>query len=104
MLGLHQSLLGCCRPLSHDHPGRAPAMSSSPAFSPPADGDALSHVRGAGGRAHLFERGSAAARLITIALLAAALVSLLLEVPGLRTVASDVGHVSGGWLILAIAL
>jgi len=79
-------------------------MSSSPAFSPPADGDALSHVRGAGGRAHLFERGSAAARLITIALLAAALVSLLLEVPGLRTVASDVGHVSGGWLILAIAL
>jgi uncharacterized membrane protein YbhN (UPF0104 family) len=44
-----------------------------------------------------------ATRLITIALLVAALVSLLLEVPALQTVASDVGHVSGGWLILAIA-
>jgi uncharacterized membrane protein YbhN (UPF0104 family) len=51
-----------------------------------------------------FERGSPPARLLTIALLLAALVSLLLEVPGLHTVASEIGHVSGDWLVLAVAL
>jgi uncharacterized membrane protein YbhN (UPF0104 family) len=44
------------------------------------------------------------ARLFTIALLVAALLSLLLEVPGLRTVATEIGHLSAGWLILALAL
>lgn len=51
-----------------------------------------------------FERGSVAARLLTIALLVAVLVSLLLAAPGLQTVASEISHVSGGWLILAAAL
>jgi len=78
-------------------------MSSSPALSPPAAGDALGRAGPARGRPHRLERGSMATRLITIAVLVAALVSLLLEVPALQTVASDVGHVSGGWLILAIA-
>ena len=45
-----------------------------------------------------------ATRLLTIALLVAALVSVLLEVPGLHTVASEISHLSAGWLILAAAL
>jgi uncharacterized membrane protein YbhN (UPF0104 family) len=45
-----------------------------------------------------------AARLLTMALLVAALVSLLLEVPGLQTVATEISHLSGGWLILAVVL
>src|ERR1700730_9908214 len=57
-----------------------------------------------GGRVKGFERGSPAARLLTIALLLAALVSLLLEVAGLHTVASEISHVSGDWLLLAVAL
>jgi uncharacterized membrane protein YbhN (UPF0104 family) len=44
------------------------------------------------------------ARLLTIAVLVAALVSLLLAVPGLHTVASEISHLSGGWLVLAVAL
>jgi len=56
------------------------------------------------GRVHGFESRSVAARLLTIALLIAALVSLLLAVPGLHTVASEISHLSGGWLILAAAL
>jgi len=44
------------------------------------------------------------ARLLTIALLVAALVSLVLAVPGLHAVASEVSHVGAGWLILAGAL
>ncbi len=51
-----------------------------------------------------FERRSVAVRLLTIAVLVAALVSLLVAVPGLRAVASEISHVSGGWLILAGAL
>jgi uncharacterized membrane protein YbhN (UPF0104 family) len=45
-----------------------------------------------------------APRLITIALLVAALVSLLLAVPGLQDVTSEIGNLSGGWLVLAVAL
>ena len=56
------------------------------------------------GRVKRFERGSLAARLLTIALLLAALVSLLMEVPGLHTVASEISHVNGDWLVLAVAL
>jgi uncharacterized membrane protein YbhN (UPF0104 family) len=44
------------------------------------------------------------ARLLTIVILAAALVSLLLAVPGLHTVASEISHLSGGWLVLAVVL
>ncbi len=51
-----------------------------------------------------FERRPVAVRLLTISVLVAALVSLLLAVPGLRAVAREVGHVSGAWLILAAAL
>jgi uncharacterized membrane protein YbhN (UPF0104 family) len=51
-----------------------------------------------------FERGAVAARLLTIALLVAALVSLLLAVPGLHVIASEISHLSGGWLILAAVL
>ena len=43
-------------------------------------------------------------RLLTVSVLAAILVSLLLAVPGLRSVAHEIGHVDGGWLILAGAL
>jgi uncharacterized membrane protein YbhN (UPF0104 family) len=50
------------------------------------------------------ESHSIAARLLTIALLVAALVSLLLAVPGLHTVTSEITHISRGWLILAAAL
>jgi uncharacterized membrane protein YbhN (UPF0104 family) len=45
-----------------------------------------------------------AARLLTIAVLVAGLVSLLLAVPALHTIASEVTHLSGGWLSLAVAL
>jgi uncharacterized membrane protein YbhN (UPF0104 family) len=55
-------------------------------------------------RVQRLENGSVAARLLTIALLVAVLVSLLLAVPGLQTVASEISHVSGGWLVLAAAL
>jgi uncharacterized membrane protein YbhN (UPF0104 family) len=48
--------------------------------------------------------GGSAARLLTLALLVAALVSLLLALPALQTVASEIGHLSGGWLVLAGAL
>ncbi|MCW3026387.1 MAG: flippase-like protein [Solirubrobacterales bacterium] len=51
-----------------------------------------------------FYASSVVARLLTIALLVAAVVSLLLAVPGLRTVASEISHLSGGWLALAAAL
>jgi uncharacterized membrane protein YbhN (UPF0104 family) len=49
-------------------------------------------------------QGPLATRLLTMALLVAVLVSVLLEVPGLHTVASDISHLSAGWLILAAAL
>jgi uncharacterized membrane protein YbhN (UPF0104 family) len=52
----------------------------------------------------LLDKGSVASRLLTIVLLAAALVSLLLAVPGLQTVVSEIGHLSVGWVILAAAL
>jgi uncharacterized membrane protein YbhN (UPF0104 family) len=55
-------------------------------------------------RLRRLQRGSVAARLLTIVVLVAALVSLLLEIPGLSTVASEISHLSGGWLILALAL
>jgi uncharacterized membrane protein YbhN (UPF0104 family) len=55
-------------------------------------------------RLRWFQRGSVTARLLTIAVLVAALVSLLLAVPGLSTVASEIGHLNGGWLILAVGL
>jgi uncharacterized membrane protein YbhN (UPF0104 family) len=51
-----------------------------------------------------LQSGSVSARLLTIAVLLAALVSLLLAVPGLDTVVSDISHLSGGWLVLAVAL
>ena len=44
------------------------------------------------------------ARLLTIGVLAAVVVSLLLAVPGLRSVADDIGDVDARWLILAAAL
>jgi len=55
-------------------------------------------------RVQRFESRPVAVRVITIAVLVAALVSLLLAVPALRAVAREVSHVSGGWLILAAAL
>ncbi len=55
-------------------------------------------------RAQALAGRSLAARLLTIALLLVALLSLLLAVPGLRGIASEIGHVGGGWLILAAAL
>jgi uncharacterized membrane protein YbhN (UPF0104 family) len=44
------------------------------------------------------------ARLVTIALLVAAMVSLLLAVPGLRDVLERIGHMSPGYLVVAVAL
>jgi uncharacterized membrane protein YbhN (UPF0104 family) len=43
-------------------------------------------------------------RLVKIVLLAAIAVSLLLAVPGLRSVASEIGHLRAGWLLAGIAL
>jgi uncharacterized membrane protein YbhN (UPF0104 family) len=56
------------------------------------------------GRVQRLQSGSVLARLLTIALLVAALVSLLLAVPGLHMVANEISRLSGGWLILAVAL
>src|ERR1700694_4172589 len=98
MLGLHQSLLGCCRQLSRDHRGKAPAVSAVRATPQPRP--APRRLR----RGRRLERDSVAARLLTIIVLVAALVSLLLEVPGLQTDASEVSHVGGSWLILGVAL
>jgi uncharacterized membrane protein YbhN (UPF0104 family) len=42
--------------------------------------------------------------MLTITLLVAALVSLLLAVPGLHSITSEISHLSGGWLVLAAAL
>jgi uncharacterized membrane protein YbhN (UPF0104 family) len=56
------------------------------------------------GRVQRLQSGSEVARLLTIVLLVAALVSLLLAVPGLHVVASEIRHLNGGWLILAVAL
>jgi uncharacterized membrane protein YbhN (UPF0104 family) len=56
------------------------------------------------GRSRRLQRGSVPARLLTIAVLVAVLVSLLLEVPGLSTVANEIRHLSSGWLVLAVAL
>ncbi|MCW3029280.1 MAG: flippase-like protein [Solirubrobacterales bacterium] len=57
-----------------------------------------------GERVKRSERGAVTSRLLTIAVLVAALVSLLLAVPGLQTVAGEIGHLSGEWLVLAVAL
>jgi uncharacterized membrane protein YbhN (UPF0104 family) len=56
------------------------------------------------GRERRSQSGSVTARLLTIAVLVAALVSLLLAVPGLHTVASEISHLSAGWLVVAAAL
>jgi uncharacterized membrane protein YbhN (UPF0104 family) len=59
-----------------------------------------------GGRpdARRLERGSMLARSLTVAGRIAALVSLVLEVPGLHAVANEISHLSVGWLTLAGAL
>jgi uncharacterized membrane protein YbhN (UPF0104 family) len=51
-----------------------------------------------------LDGGPLVSRLLTIAVLVAALVSLLLAVPGLQAVATEIGHLNGVWLILAAAL
>jgi uncharacterized membrane protein YbhN (UPF0104 family) len=56
------------------------------------------------GGARRADSGSLPARLLTIAALIAALVSLLLAVPGLHSIASEIGHLSVGWLVLAATL
>jgi|GEM_PF-588933 len=56
------------------------------------------------GRVPRSQSGSVRARLLTIAVLVAVLVSLLLAVPGLHAVAREISHLSGGWLILAAGL
>ncbi|MCW3068712.1 MAG: flippase-like protein [Solirubrobacterales bacterium] len=78
-------------------PGPASVVGAPPDLgsAPPKNGHA---------RLWRFERGSVRARLLTIAVLVAALVSLLLEVPGLNVVANEISHVSGGWLALAVVL
>ena len=63
----------------------------------------LPHEGGRDG-AQRFEGRSVAVRLLTIGALVAALVSLLLAIPGLRAVAGEIRHVGGGWLVLAGAL
>jgi uncharacterized membrane protein YbhN (UPF0104 family) len=50
------------------------------------------------------ESGSLGTRVLTIAVLLAALISLLLAVPGLQGIASDVSHLNGAWLTLAVTL
>jgi uncharacterized membrane protein YbhN (UPF0104 family) len=60
-------------------------------------------VLGAARRAAHAER-SVRARLLTIAALVAVLISLLLAVPGLRSVAREIRHVNPAWLVLAVAL
>jgi uncharacterized membrane protein YbhN (UPF0104 family) len=55
-------------------------------------------------RAEGIDLHSLRARIITIAVLVAVVVSLLLAVPGLSEVRSDIRHMSPGWLALAIAL
>jgi uncharacterized membrane protein YbhN (UPF0104 family) len=56
------------------------------------------------GRERRLGRGSVTARALTIALLLAALISLLLAVPGLQRVASEISHLDATWLLLAGAL
>ncbi len=91
-----RALPGNASPASRDDVTRAlrarPALRSVP------------HEPERGGRAPRAARRSVARRLLTISLLVAALVSLLLAVPGLRAVASEIRHVSGSWLALAAAL
>jgi uncharacterized membrane protein YbhN (UPF0104 family) len=43
-------------------------------------------------------------RVIVVVLLSAAIVSMLLAVPGLRGVAGRIAHLEGAWLIVAVAL
>jgi uncharacterized membrane protein YbhN (UPF0104 family) len=66
----------------------------------------LRPVPGGGERnpARRFVGRPVARRLFTIALLVAALISLLLAVPGLHTVAGEISHVSGVWLALGVSL
>jgi uncharacterized membrane protein YbhN (UPF0104 family) len=50
-----------------------------------------------------LERGAVASRLLTVVLLIAALVSLMLAVPGLHAIGQEISHLGAGWLILAAA-
>ena len=43
-------------------------------------------------------------RLITLALLTAGLLTVLAAVPGLRSVLTEIRHLAGGWVLLAVAL
>jgi uncharacterized membrane protein YbhN (UPF0104 family) len=56
------------------------------------------------GRKRGLEGRSLARRLVTIALLVGVVLSLLLAVPGLHQVASEISRLDGRWLILAVAL
>jgi uncharacterized membrane protein YbhN (UPF0104 family) len=51
-----------------------------------------------------FASRSLRARLITIAVLVAVLVTLLLALPALQDVANEIGHLDAAWVILAVAL
>jgi uncharacterized membrane protein YbhN (UPF0104 family) len=70
------------------------ALRARPAPRSPRERDGVQRLEGR----------SVAVRLLTIGALAAALVSLLLAIPGLRAVAGEIRHLSGGWLVLAGAL
>jgi uncharacterized membrane protein YbhN (UPF0104 family) len=60
--------------------------------------------RAGNGRVNRSKNSSVRARVLSIAVLVAALVSLLLAVPGLQAVASEIRQLSGRWLVLAGAL
>ncbi|HEY1591154.1 MAG TPA: YbhN family protein [Solirubrobacteraceae bacterium] len=53
---------------------------------------------------HSSQRPRIGRRLGTAALLGALVVSLLLAVPGLKPVADEIGEMSTGWIVLAVAL
>ncbi len=57
-----------------------------------------------GASEHVAVGRTVRARLLTVGLLAVAVISLLLAVPGLSDVASEIGHVGAGWLLLACVL
>lgn len=80
---------------------QAVGTQASHAKCPPSSAPPRERRRAGIGR---LARSSLAARMLTIGVLVAALVSLLLAIPGLHAVASEVGHVGGVWLILAGAL
>jgi uncharacterized membrane protein YbhN (UPF0104 family) len=80
--------------------GTAPAPSASAETLIPAE--EIASLNGALETDHV-ER-TVRRRLLTIGVLAAVVISLLLAVPGLRSVAHEISHVNTTWLILAGAL